>query len=114
MKRIDETKKEKGKDREVERKRDDKETRCTSPGRARPDSQDGAESVAMSRFIGPETSVLGFGVSVSTPCESRLTAILRPTTLSLLPLLAQHADDIIEGLFDIDAILGRGLDEFTT
>lgn len=30
----------------------------------------------------------------------------------LSPLLLQHPHDIKEGLFDVDAVLGRGLDEF--
>lgn len=70
------------------------------------------QPAAMSRFIGSETSILGFGVSVSTRRESPLATILRSTALGLLPLLAKHANDIVEGLFNIDAVLSGGLDEF--
>lgn len=73
------------------------------------------QSVTMPRSIGPER--LGMiRPAIALPQRRRSTVLKLATTapsLLLLALLAQHAHDVVKGLFDIDAVLGRGLDKLT-
>lgn len=55
-----------------------------------------------------------FGPSIAiamTGPEARRAAIGTTSSGGLLSLCAQHAHDVVEGLLDIDAVLGGGLDE---
>lgn len=54
------------------------------------------------------------GITVAHgPQPGRSTILALPAALLLLSLLPKHTDDIVESLFDIDAVLGRRLDKFT-
>lgn len=64
-------------------------------------------------LVGSERlGVLGPSIAIAmTGPEARRAAIGTASACRLLSLCAQHAHDVVEGLLDIDAVLGGGLDE---
>lgn len=55
------------------------------------------------------------GITVAHgPQPGRSTILALPAALLLLSLLPEHTNDIVESLFDIDAVLGRRFDKITT
>ena len=72
----------------------------------------------MSRSIRSERlGVFWSGITVAHGPQSGRAPVLGLTAallLLLLSLLSEHPDHIVKSLFDIDTVLGRGLDEFAS
>lgn len=70
----------------------------------------------MSRSIRSERlGVFWSGIAVAHGPQSGRAPVLRfAALLLLLSLLSEHPDHIVKSLFDIDTVLGRGLDEFAS
>lgn len=74
------------------------------------------EPTAMPRPIGPEgLGIFGACVTIAVArSEACRATVCATATCRLLSLLAQHADNVVEGLFHIDTVLRGCLDKLTS
>lgn len=77
-------------------------------------SQDDAlDATSVSGTVGSEGFwIFRTGVPIAHRAQASRSTILGSSSLLLLPLLSEHANDIVKGLLNVDAVLGGRLDEF--
>ena len=69
----------------------------------------------MSRSVRPEgLGIFGACVAIAARSEACWTTVCATATCCLLSLLAQHADNVVEGLLDVDTVLGGRLNKLTS
>lgn len=79
----------------------------------RPSQYDALDATSVSGTVGSESfGIFRTGVAIAHGTQAGRSTILGSSSLLLLPLLSEHANDIVKGLLHVDAVFGGRLDEF--